>query len=162
MKLPHWLKSAAGFSAAVGGPTRADTYLVAVQVENILTNNLVYLGIWDKFTGGGVSASANTYRPGAMAPPIGIGGVKTTANVVVSRLYRLGRDHDIVQMLLNGVGHANMVITKQPLDLDGIAYGRPITYKGTLDRCTPPDHDSEATTAGLIELEMVVDGYPSS
>lgn len=160
--IPDWLKSAEGFSAAVGGPTRQDTYLVNVQLLNVTTNRMVNLGTWDKMTGGGLTAGATSYRPGGMAPPISLGGNPTTANVVVSRLYRLGRDHDIVQQLYDGVGKAKMVVTKQPLDLNGVTYGRPIVYHGVLDRVTAPEHDSEATGAGLLELEMVVEGFPTS
>jgi cytochrome P450 len=97
-----------------------------------------------------------------MAPPVSLGGQRTTANVVVSRLYRLARDHDVVQQLLDGVGKSKMIVTKQPLEIEGGAYGKPIVYTGVLDRCTPPEVDSEATGAGLIELEMVVEGYPTT
>lgn len=161
--MEHPFKSAEGFIAAAAvGPTRQDTYLVNVQIENIRTGRMVNHGTWDKLTGGGLSASSTSYRPGGMAPPVSLGGVRTTANVVVTRLYRLQRDHDVVQTLLDGVGRADMIVTKQPLNLDGVPYGRPIVYKGTLDRCTPPEHDSEQTGAGLIELEMVVEGYPTT
>jgi len=146
-----------------GGPTRSDTYLLNVHVEDVADpGSLINLGTWDKMTGGGQSASSTQYRPGGMAPPVSLGGLVSVANVVVSRLYRLARDHDHVQRLLNGVGKANMVVSKQPLDIDGNVYGKPIVYHGILDRCTPPEVDSEAANAGLIELEMVVEGYPTA
>jgi hypothetical protein len=145
-----------------GGPTRQDTYSLNVQIEHPTSGNMINYGTWDKMTGGGLAAGATSYRPGGMAPPVSLGGQKVTANVVVSRLYRLGRDHDVVQQVLDGVGKSNMVVTKQPLDIEGNVYGRPIVYKGVLDRCTPPEVDSEQAGAGLIELEMVVEGYPTS
>lgn len=145
-----------------GGPTRQDTYSVNVQVEHPTNGNMINYATWDKLTGGGLSASAASYNPGGMAPPVSLGGRRTTANIVVSRLYRLGRDHDVVQQLLDGVGKSAMIVTKQPLDIEGVAYGRPIVYKGVLDRVTPPEVDSEGSAAGLIELEMVVEGYPTS
>lgn len=164
MKLPSWLKSAAGFVAAAtgtGGPTRSDTYMVNVQVEHPRTGAMINYGTWDKMTGGELGASASSYRPGGMAPPVSLGGVKTTTNVTVSRLYRLARDHDVAQQLFDGVGRSKMVVTKQPLDIEGNTYGKPIVYHGTLDRVKTPDVDSESSSAGLIELEMVVEGYPS-
>lgn len=149
------------FRLMAGGPTRVDTYLLNVQVADPITGRMQNLGTFDKMTGGELSASTTQYRPGGMGPPISLGGQRTTANVVVSRLYRLQRDHDIVQMLFNGVGKADMIVIKQPLDLQANAYGKPIVYHGTLERVKTPDPDSEAATAGIIELEMVVDGYPT-
>lgn len=145
-----------------GGPTRQDTYAVNVQIEHPVSGAMINYGTFDKMSGGGLSSGAASYSPGGMQPPVSLGGKKTTANVTVSRLYRLGRDHDVVQQLLNSVGKSNMVVTKQPLDIEGNVYGRPIVYKGVLDRVTAPDVDSESSGAGLIELEMVVEGYPTS
>ena len=36
-----------------------------------------------------------------------------------------------------------------------------IVWKGTLKRCTVPEHDSESNDAALIELEMTVEGEPT-
>lgn len=162
MQLPSWLKSATGFVAAAGGPTRSDTYLLNVQIQHPVSGHMLNYGTFDKMTGGELTSSATSYRPGGMQPPVSLGGQKTTANVTVSRLYRLGRDHDVIQQLIDGVGKSDMVVTKQPLDIEGSAYGKPIVWRGTLDRVKSPDVDSEASTAGLLELEMVVEGYPSS
>lgn len=160
--LPEWLKSAERFSAAAGGPTRSDTYRLNVQVEHPVSGAMLNYGTWDKMTGGELSASSTSYRPGGMAPPVSLGGAKTTANVTVSRLYRLARDHDVAQQLYDGVGRCKMIVTKQPLDIEGNTYGKPLVWSGTLDRVKTPDVDSESTAAGLIELEMVVEGYPTT
>ena len=164
MHLPKWLKSATGFSMAAGGPTRSDTYLLNVQIEHPVSGAMINYGTFDKMTGGELSASTTSYRPGGMAPPVSLGGSKTTANVVVSRLYRLERDHSNCQQLLDGVGRCKMLVIRQPLDIEGNAYygGKPITWSGVLDRVKFPDVDSESVTAGLLELEMVVEGFPSS
>lgn len=162
MKIPAFLKSATGFSAAVGGPTRTDTHSITVSVQNVATGDMIALGVFDKRTGGETSASSTSYRPGGMGAPVALGGQKTTANVVVSRLYRLERDHDRRQMLENGVGRANMVVSDQPLQTDGTAYGKPVVWKGTLDGLKIPEVDSETSDAGLMELTMVVTGFPSS
>lgn len=162
MRLPNWLKSAEGFTAAVGGPTRSDTYRLNVQVEHPVSGAMINYGTWDKMTGGELSASSTSYRPGGMGAPVSLGGQKTTANVTVSRLYRLQRDHDVAQQLLDGVGRCRMVVTKQPLDIEGNTYGKPLVYTGTLDQVKTPDVDSESSAAGLIELQMVVEGYPTT
>lgn len=164
MRLPKWLKSAARFTMAAsdGGPTRADTYSVNVRVQHPVSGAMINYGVFDKMTGGDLSASSTSYRPGGMQPPISLGGQKTTAAVTVSRLYRLARDHDVIQQLLDGVGKSDMVVTRQPLDIDGNTYGKPLVWTGTLDSVKVPDVDSESSAAGLLELGMVVDGYPST
>jgi voltage-gated potassium channel Kch len=162
MRLPDWLKSAEAFSMAAGGPTRSDTYLLNVQIQHPVSGNMINYGTFDKMTGGELSSGATQYNPGGMAPPVSLGGRKTTSNVVVSRLYRLGRDHDVIQQILDGVGKSRMVVTKQPLDIEGNTYGKPIIFQGVLDRCKEPEVDSETSTAGLLELEMVVEGYPTT
>jgi hypothetical protein len=113
-------------------------------------------------SGGEIDSDDAKYYPGGMAPPVSLGGRKSVGNVTVSRLYRLARDHDAVQVLIDAAGKASMVVTKQPLDVDGNVYGRPIVYKGTLKRVTPPEVDSESSSAAMIELEMTVEGFPSS
>lgn len=123
---------------------------------------MINYGIWDKMSGGVLDSDETKYYPGAMAPPVSLGGRKTTDNVVVSRLYRLGRDHDIIQQIFDSVGKSRTVVTKQPLDINANAYGRPIVYNGTLKRCTPPPVDSESSAAALIELEITIDGFPTS
>lgn len=163
MNLPAFLKKATGFTAAVGGPTRSDTWLIQVHVQDVTTGNMIPLGTFDKRTGGEKTSSSITYRPGGMAPPVALGGVATTANVVVSRLYRLERDHQRLQMLLNGVGRASMVVTEHPLQLDTTPFGNPVVWRGILDGVKSPEPDSEATTtAALLELTMVVSGFPTA
>lgn len=161
--LPIWLKSAKAFTAATGGPTREDTYSITVAVADPQTGALILYGVWDKMTGGVVDSDGVQYYPGAMAPPVSLGGRRTVSNVVVTRLYRLGRDHDVIGKLYDGVGSSIMIVTKQPLDLDGNTYGRPIVYNGVLKTVTAPDVDSDAAaTPGLIILEMTVTGFPSA
>lgn len=138
------------------GPTRQDTYSVNVRIGG--TN----YGVFDKMTGGEVDSEEFKYKPGAMAPPVSLGGTKTVTNVIVSRLYRLERDHDRAQTLINMTGKASVTISKQPLDVDGNAYGSPIVYTGTLKRVGFPEHDSESNNPGMLEIEVTIDGYPTS
>lgn len=147
-----------------GGPTRADTWLINVQIEHPTNGNMLNYGTWDKVTGGGLDSDEATYRPGGMAPPVSLGGAKTVDNLVVSRLYRIGRDHAVVQQMFDSVGKCDMIVSKQPLDIEGnVEPGvKPIVYSGTLKRVTPPDVDSTSTDPALLELEMVIEGYPTS
>ena len=146
------------------GPTRADTFQVSVQLEDVRHPNriMLNLGTWDKRGGGALDSEEMRYNPGGMQPAVSLGGRKNVENVTVSRLYRIVRDHnDLLQRMYNGVGRARMVVSQQPLDISGDGAGiRPIVWRGTLKRVTPPEHDSESSDAALIELEMTVEGEP--
>jgi hypothetical protein len=139
-----------------GGPTRQDTYAINVHIAG------ADFGIWDKMTGGEIDSEDTKYAPGGMKPQISLGGRVMTGNITVSRLYRLARDHDLAQWLIVRAGKATVKINKQPLDLDGNVYGRPIVYVGKLKRVTFPEVDSESSTAGLLEIECSTEDIPTS
>jgi hypothetical protein len=147
----------------VGGPTRQDTHRITVRIAHPVNGNMINYGVYDTRTGGEVDSDDTKYYPGGMEPPVSLGGRKTVGNVTVSRLYRLGRDHDGVQQLVDSVGRSAMEVSEQPLDKYGNVYGRPIVWTGTLKRVGFPDRDSDAgAAAARIELEMSVEGYPTS
>lgn len=137
-------------------PTRQDMYSVHVSIAG------VSYGVWDKMTGGALDSEEVKYYPGGMVPPESLGGRRTTDNVVVTRNYRLDRDQPRLADMRAQVGKGVCVVSKQSLDADGNAFGPPDVYRGTLKRVTPPEHDSESTAAGMIEIEVTVEGYPSS
>jgi len=133
--------------------SRKDQYSVTARVDGVGS-----LGVFDTFTGGDVDSDEIKYRPGGMANPISLGGAITMANVTISRLYVLERDHPIVHKLLSVVGKAKIHVSKQPLDTNKVPYGRPLVYSGTLKRIKPPEHDSVSSDPGLIEFEFVPTG----
>jgi hypothetical protein len=139
----------------MAGGTRQDTYDVRVSFAGI------NFGTYDQMEGGEIDSKETKYAPGAMGEEESLGGKRTVTNVIVRRLYKLGRDHIESQRFINWAGKAAMVVTKQPLDIDGNAWGAPIVYRGTLKKTKFPDHDSQSNDAGLIEHEMTVDGMPS-
>ena len=132
--------------------SRQDQYDVRVVVDDR------DLGTWDKLTGGEVDSEELTFKPGAMGSRISLGGSVNLGNVTVSALYDLTRIHAVVHWLIGRVGKATVVITKQPLDVDGNAWGKPLTYRGKLKQINPPEHDSESNDAALVELEMTPAG----
>lgn len=147
---------------AGGGPTRADTWEVTVEVADVTNPNrpMLDLGVWDKRGGGQGDSEETLYPPGGMQEKVSLGGQQTVENVTVSRLYRLVRDHqNLGSRLMAGRGKARMVVKAQPLDIDGNAHAafRPIVWRGTLKRVTLPEADSESNDAALIELEMTTE-----
>lgn len=128
--------------------SRVDQYDVRVSVDG------VNLATFDKLSGGEVDSEETTYKPGAMGPRVSLGGSTNIGNVTVSVLYDLTRIHTIIHWLISRVGKGTVVVNKQPLDVDGNAFGRPLVYSGTLKQVNPPDVDSEASDAALVELEI--------
>jgi hypothetical protein len=132
---------------------RKDQHRVTVIVDG------KNLGVFDVLTGGETDSDELKYKPGGMAPLISLGGVVTVGQLIVSRLYRLQRDHLQVHWLLGRVGKGNVVVNKAVLDPDGNAFGKPLVTKGVLKRVTPPEVDSNATgDAAVIELEITPEG----
>lgn len=132
--------------------TRKDQYDVKLIIDG------VNLGTWDTLTGGEVDSDELKYKPGGMAPSISLGGSTNIGQVVVGRNYRLQRDHLRVHWLLARVGKAVAVIVKQPLDPDGNAFGKALNYRGILKRVLPPEVDSQATDAAILEVEITPEG----
>jgi hypothetical protein len=115
-------------------------------------------GTWDAHEGGAVTAEDLKYSPGGMAPQVSLGGRAVTENIVLRRLYDPDRDHNAIHLWISWVGKASCVVTKQLLDVDGNAFGRPLVYRGKLIRVTPPNHDSESNTAARLEVEISTAG----
>jgi hypothetical protein len=138
----------------LSGPTRQDTWEVRVSLDG------QKLGVWDKKSGGEVDSDEYKYKPGGMEPHVSLGGSRTTGNVILARLYRLGRDHLIAQRLINRVGRGRVVVNQQPLDVEGNVFGNPVVYQGILKRVTVPEVDSESTDPAMIEIEVTPDGHP--
>lgn len=135
--------------------SRVNQYEVTLRVDG------TDYGVYDSFSGGGTDSEESKYRPGGMQPQVSLGGSQTTDNIVIGRLFRGDRDALQVKQLTARCGKGQCVVVKQLLTVDGDAVAEPLTYTGTLKRCTPPDHDSESDDPGRLELEITPDGPPS-
>ena len=133
--------------------SRQDQYDVTVTIDG-----LGALGTFDTFKGGEVDSDEQKYRPGGMADPVSLGGAVTMGNVTISRNYVLERDHPIIHTLLSLTGKAGITVSKQPLDVNRVPYGRPLVYKGKVKTVTPPEHDSTSSDPGMLEIEFVPTG----
>lgn len=132
--------------------SRADQYAVSVNIDGLDT------GIWDTCDGGEMGSEETKYKPGGMNPQVSLGGSQELGNVTVARLYDLDRDNPFIRTWMNRCGKASVVVTKQPLDVDGNVYGDPLVYSGLLMTVTPPSHDSESSDAARVELEISTNG----
>lgn len=120
-------------------------------------------GVWDNFTGGATEGDESKYREGGMGSPVSLGGPPSTENVTLARLYRVDRDAAIEKPLHALVGRGWCVVVKQPLNRDGTipAGVKPTTYKGVLQRVTPPEAESNGSDPAMIEVEVSTSGAPA-
>jgi hypothetical protein len=132
--------------------SREDQYAISVKIGDLPAS------IWDKLDGGEVDSEELKYRPGGMLPQVSLGGSTEVGNLTVSRLYDLDRDHPGMHTLMASVGKATVVISRQPLDVDGNVKGDPLVYTGKLKAVTPPNVDSESSDAGMLEIEVTPSG----
>jgi hypothetical protein len=114
------------------------------------------LGVFDSRSGGGVTAEVNKRRSGGMGPIKSYRALPDYEDVTVSRVFELARDLELYRTLQTRVGKADMVVTEQRLDVDGIPFGRPRNWVGVLQGLTPPEHDSESTEPVMFELTAQV------
>lgn len=136
------------------GPTRQDTFRVTLTVDG------VPWGVWDTRSGGKTSANQIKTKSGDIDTDISLGGIPTTDNVVISRLYRIERDHDTAMRLQSRIGRARCVVQQDPKDADGNPRGKPIVWTGVLDSLEFPSHDKNNNGRADITLEISPDGGP--
>ncbi len=134
--------------SGITNPSRADTYSVGLNIDN------VDYGIFDKMSGGEVDSEETKYKPGGMAPELSLGGSRSVGNVTISRIYDLDRDHSVAKTLAEKAGRGDAIVTKQPLDVNGVPYGDALVYKGKLKAVTYPEVDSTSSDPGMLELEI--------
>lgn len=128
-----------------------------VRVDVIFNGETTQLGTFDKMSGGEVDSSNKKYRPGGMKKIKNLGGRRLPSDCTVSRLCELEGDHQRLGWLMEIAGKADVVITKQPLDVNGNAFGDPLVYTGKLKKVSPPDADSESDDEQTLELEIGVE-----
>lgn len=122
-----------------------------------LNVNGVDYGIFDKFTGGDVSAAANKHRPGGMGPEVTYLALPTYTDVSLTKVYETQRDHDRVAQLHDLVGRALASVTLQPLDDQGNPWGNPRVYQGRLIGVKDGGTDSMSNAARMFEVDISVE-----
>lgn len=132
---------------------RVDQWSVTVSIDS------VPWGVFDARTGGDLDSTDTKFRSGGMGVEYSLGGTTTVNNVVLRRNYQMYRDHSHMHNIVpHRIGKARCRCGAQPLDADGNPYGKPIIWNGVLKRVQFPDHDSNASDAGMLEIEISVDG----
>lgn len=134
---------------------RQDQFHISASITGVVNGatTTLDLGIWDKLTGGEVDSEETKYKPGNMGASIVIGGSITVNNVVISKLYT---GNEQMAALMGMAGRGAMTVTKAPLDINGAPIGgvAATVYHGILKTVTPPEVDSESSSAAMISLEL--------
>jgi hypothetical protein len=128
-------------------------FLITASAEDIGS-----LGVFDSMTGGETDSTDTKHHPGGMGPEEALGGPASTANVVISRIFKRSRDMPLRKQLRRKVGKKRMRVKRQPLDADGHAFGDPETFSGIIKRVSPIDEvDSDSGDAAMFEIELGTD-----
>jgi hypothetical protein len=114
-------------------------------------------GIFDKFTGGDVSAAVNKHRPGGMGPEITYLSLPTYADVTLTKVYETQKDHARIAALHALVGNSLAVVTLQPLDDTGAPWGTARTYQGRIIAVKDGGTDSMSNAARMFEVDIAVE-----
>ena len=113
--------------------------------------------VFDKFSGGDVSAPVNKHRPGGMGPEISYASLPVYSDVVLTKVYETQLDHDNVATLHSQVGNTQATVTLQPLDDTGASWGTARTYSGRLTAVKDGGTDSNSNAARMLEVDIAVE-----
>lgn len=126
-------------------------FLITVHIDGVGD-----CGVFDKRTGGDATAPTAKHRPGGMGPEKAYRTLPTYSDLTVSRVLERDRDYELVRRLRNLSGNAQMVVTEQPLDDDGNAWGSPQTWQGRLTNVKPGQVDSTSQNPRMFEIDCSV------
>jgi len=114
-------------------------------------------GIFDKFSGGDVTATANKHRPGGMGPEITYLSLPSYSDITLTKVYETQKDHARISDLHNAVGRQLATVTLQPLDDSGAPWGTPRTYQGRIIAVKDGGTDSTSNAARMFEVDISVE-----
>ena len=117
-------------------------------------------GAFAQMSGGNPSGDVRRYKEGGDPNDHTSGNPPTRDDVTIGRPWRRTRDHDLALAFDRAVMKSRFTITKQPLDEDFNAWGKPMVYADCLlTGCNHPDVDAEATgDVARLELTFAVAG----
>lgn len=131
------------------GPTgaRVDHFRVMVTLAD------KDLGIFDTKEGGETDSEETRYRPGGL-PEESLGGATTVTQITCSRMFRRGRDDELISFMRSKVGGGKVTVKVINEDADGNPISTGETYTGVLKRVGPPEVDSNSSDVAMIEIEI--------
>lgn len=116
------------------------------------------IGVFDTCSGGEITAEPTKHRPGGMGQQSSNGALPEFGDLTIGRELDLTRDLALHARLAVFVGRADMVVSRQPLDVNGAPFGKSITYTGRMSGLTDPETDSNSAETSMYEITMIVTG----
>lgn len=126
--------------------------------QNLITVSVdgEQLGVFASRSGGETTAEVPKSRPGGMAAEEAYPTLPTTGDVTVTRTNKrerpTGSDHDLARRLRPRTGMATIVVSEQPLDANGIPWGKPTVWTGILTGVNGGDADANSNEIRPLEL----------
>lgn len=131
------------------GTMNQSDYLVSVTVNGSPT------GVWDSMSGGEVTADVGKRYAGGSQTPEVKRARKVVGDLTISRGFNKTRDDDLLTTLLNVAGRADVTVTRQPLDVDGVPFGKPRIYNGRLSGVNLGDVAADSDDDSTLEITVV-------
>ncbi|GAA4916006.1 hypothetical protein [Nesterenkonia rhizosphaerae] len=126
--------------------------LFLIRIDNIP-------GTWRAMSGGGATAEYTRDYSGGSTTPDLLPGPATHEDIEVVRTYDPVVDEPWIRRLKKRVGRHRTTITKQPLDADMVAVGKPEVYDGVLlIGITPPETDASSADPADLTLTFATVG----
>jgi signal peptidase I len=139
-------------------------WLATLSIASIPANPGVTLKVgdtivFDKFSGGDVTAAVNKHRPGGMKNEITYMSLPTYSDVVLTKVYETQVDHDKIKDLHALAGKAMVNVAIQALDDEGNVYesAKARTYSGRLVNVKDGGTDSMSNAARMYEIDIAVE-----
>lgn len=144
-------------------------WLATLSIDSIpanLTLSTLTTGsqiVFDKFSGGDVTATVNKHRPGGMGPELTYMSLPSYSDVVLTKVYETQVDHDKVADLHLLVGRGLVSVTLQALDDEGNPWtssqagAGARVYQGRLTAVKDGGTDSMSNAARMYEIDIAVE-----
>jgi hypothetical protein len=113
--------------------------------------------VFDKFSGGDVSAPVNKHRPGGMGPEITYLSLPTYADIMLTKAYNTQQDNAIIADLHTMCGNTQVIVSVQPLDDSGQVWGSPRQYQGRLIAVKDGGTDSMSNAVRMWDVTIAVE-----
>jgi hypothetical protein len=118
-------------------------------------------GRWDKRTGGKGTSNNTKYR-GADGKEESLGGQASTEDLVISRLFKIPRDSDLLGAIYACRGILPVTVSEPRYDKNGNRAAKPIVWTGIATEVDPGDYDSTSDDARLVVITVSPDSSVSA
>jgi hypothetical protein len=117
-------------------------------------------GIFDRKSGGDVSATLPKHRSGGMGPQKTYRGPREIANIVLGRVKEREDRDDVEQVnwLYTQVGLGDATVIEIPLGSDGRPFGNGPVRNGIVERVSGAEADADSSDLDEYEVEISVNG----